>query len=65
LDRILFAAAGRHEGLGDGWRRYIGSDGCKALAARGFEPVTYDNLARGNRWAVKWGPLQIEGRKAA
>jgi UDP-glucose-4-epimerase GalE len=38
---------------------YIGSHACKALAAAGFEPVTYDNLSRGNRWAVKWGPLEV------
>jgi UDP-glucose-4-epimerase GalE len=38
---------------------YIGSHACKALAAGGFEPVTYDNLSRGNRWAVKWGPLEV------
>src|SRR5882672_1530952 len=38
---------------------YIGSHTCKALAAGGFEPVSYDNLSRGNRWAVKWGPLEI------
>ena len=38
---------------------YIGSHVCKALAVRGFEAVTYDNLSRGNRWAVKWGPLEI------
>jgi UDP-glucose 4-epimerase len=37
---------------------YIGSHACRALAARGYEPVTYDNLSRGNRWAVKWGPLE-------
>jgi nucleoside-diphosphate-sugar epimerase len=37
---------------------YIGSHACKALATRGYEPVTYDNLSRGNRWAVKWGPLE-------
>ena len=37
---------------------YIGSHVCKALAAKGFEPVAYDNLSRGNRWAVKWGPLE-------
>jgi UDP-glucose-4-epimerase GalE len=37
---------------------YIGSHACKALAVRGYEPVTYDNLSRGNRWAVKWGPLE-------
>jgi UDP-glucose-4-epimerase GalE len=39
---------------------YIGSHACKALAAKGFEPISYDNLSRGNRWAVKWGPL-VEG----
>ena len=38
---------------------YIGSHTCKALAASGFEPVTYDNFSRGNRWAVKWGPLEV------
>jgi UDP-glucose-4-epimerase GalE len=37
---------------------YIGSQACKALAARGFEPIVYDNLSRGNGWAVKWGPLE-------
>jgi UDP-arabinose 4-epimerase len=37
---------------------YIGSHVCKALAARNFEPVTIDNMSRGNRWAVKWGPLE-------
>lgn len=37
---------------------FIGSHVCKALAAKGIEPVVYDNLARGNRWAVKWGPLE-------
>src|ERR1035437_34645 len=37
---------------------FIGSHTCKALAAKGFEPVAYDNLSRGNRWAVKWGPLE-------
>ena len=38
---------------------YVGSHACKALAAHGFEPVSYDNLSRGNRWAVKWGPLEV------
>ena len=37
---------------------YIGSHACKALAAQGHTPVVYDNLSRGNRWAVKWGPLE-------
>ena len=39
---------------------YIGSHAAKALAARGFVPVTYDNLIYGHRWAVQWGPL-VEG----
>jgi UDP-glucose-4-epimerase GalE len=38
---------------------YIGSHVCQVLAARGYAPVTYDNLSRGNRWAVKWGPLEV------
>lgn len=39
---------------------YIGSHTAKALAGHGFEPVVYDNLSEGNRWAVRWGPL-VEG----
>jgi UDP-glucose-4-epimerase GalE len=38
---------------------YIGSHTCKVLAAKGYEPIVYDNLSRGNRWAVKWGPLEL------
>ena len=37
---------------------FIGSHACKALAAEGHEPISYDNLSRGNKWAVKWGPLE-------
>lgn len=37
---------------------YIGSHACKALAAAGYVPVTYDNLEYGHEWAVKWGPLE-------
>jgi UDP-arabinose 4-epimerase len=37
---------------------YIGSHACKALAAASYRPVTYDNLSIGNRWAVRWGPLE-------
>lgn len=37
---------------------YIGSHACKALAAAGFEPVTFDNLSRGFSHAVRWGPLE-------
>jgi UDP-arabinose 4-epimerase len=36
---------------------YIGSHTCKALAASGYRVVTLDNLARGHRSAVRWGPL--------
>jgi len=36
---------------------YIGSHTAKALARAGIEPVVYDNLSEGHRWAVKWGPL--------
>jgi UDP-glucose-4-epimerase GalE len=37
---------------------YVGSHACKALAAGGHLPITYDNLSRGNYWAVKWGPFE-------
>jgi UDP-arabinose 4-epimerase len=36
---------------------YIGSHTCKALAAAGYNPVSFDNLTLGHRWAVQWGPL--------
>lgn len=36
---------------------YIGSHVAKAIAAHGMTPVTYDNLSRGHREAVQWGPL--------
>jgi UDP-arabinose 4-epimerase len=39
---------------------YIGSHVCNQLYQQGFHPIVYDNLSRGNRWAVKWGPL-VEG----
>lgn len=37
---------------------YIGSHTCKALAAAGHEPVTFDNLSMGHASAVRWGPLE-------
>lgn len=37
---------------------YIGSHACKALSRAGYFPVTYDNLHRGHRELVKWGPLE-------
>jgi UDP-glucose-4-epimerase GalE len=36
---------------------YIGSHTAKALARVGIEPVVYDNLSTGHRWAAKWGPI--------
>ncbi len=37
---------------------YIGSHTCKYLASKGYSPVVFDNLSRGNSWAVKWGPFE-------
>lgn len=37
---------------------YIGSHTAKALARAGYRVVVYDNLSRGHRWAVRWGPLE-------
>jgi UDP-glucose-4-epimerase GalE len=42
---------------------YIGSHACKVLAQAGYRPVVFDNLSRGHREAVRWGPL-IEGSLA-
>lgn len=39
---------------------YVGSHCCKAFARAGWSVVAFDNLSRGWRDAVKWGPL-IEG----
>jgi UDP-arabinose 4-epimerase len=36
---------------------YIGSHTAKALAQAGLQPVVVDNLQRGHREAVQWGPL--------
>jgi UDP-arabinose 4-epimerase len=37
---------------------YIGSHICKALSGAGYMPVTYDNLSRGHRDFVRWGPFE-------
>jgi UDP-arabinose 4-epimerase len=37
---------------------FVGSHACKALAKAGYTPITFDNLERGHRWAVKWGPFE-------
>jgi UDP-arabinose 4-epimerase len=38
---------------------FIGSHTCKALSARNLNIIAYDNLSRGNRRAVQWGPLIV------
>jgi UDP-arabinose 4-epimerase len=37
---------------------YVGAHACKALAARGYLPVVFDNFSCGHEAAVKWGPLE-------
>lgn len=39
---------------------YIGAHACKVLAQAGWRPIVFDNLSRGRREAVRWGPL-VEG----
>lgn len=39
---------------------YVGAQACKALAAAGWAVTVFDNLSRGWRDFVRWGPL-IEG----
>jgi UDP-glucose-4-epimerase GalE len=34
---------------------YIGSHTAKALAQAGIEPIVFDNLSSGHRWALRWG----------
>lgn len=38
---------------------FIGSHTCKQLAATGHLPIAFDNLSRGHRRAVRWGPLVV------
>jgi UDP-arabinose 4-epimerase len=38
---------------------YVGAHACKALAARGYLPVVFDNLVYGHEAAVRWGPLEV------
>jgi UDP-glucose-4-epimerase GalE len=36
---------------------YIGAHCCKELSARGYHPVVFDNLCKGHREHVRWGPF--------
>ncbi|WP_226583515.1 UDP-glucose 4-epimerase GalE [Acuticoccus sediminis] len=37
---------------------YIGAHTAKALRSAGYTPVVYDNLLKGHREAVRWGPFE-------
>ncbi len=37
---------------------YIGSHVCKAAAAAGYRPVSFDSLRHGHESFVRWGPLE-------
>jgi UDP-glucose-4-epimerase GalE len=38
---------------------FIGAQTCKALSRAGYLPVTLDNLSKGHREQVKYGPLHV------
>jgi UDP-glucose-4-epimerase GalE len=52
------ATSGMTTILVTGGAGFVGSHACKALARAGHTPVTFDNLERGHRGAVKWGPFE-------
>ncbi|HEY2446427.1 MAG TPA: UDP-glucose 4-epimerase GalE [Rhizomicrobium sp.] len=37
---------------------YVGSHACNAIRTAGLTPVTYDNLSRGSRALVRYGPFE-------
>ena len=37
---------------------FIGSQTAKEVAAAGLEPVIFDNLSSGHRWALRWGTFE-------
>jgi UDP-arabinose 4-epimerase len=49
-----------HPTLVTGGAGFIGAHTCKALAAHGLQPIAFDNLSRGHRDTVQWGPF-VEG----
>jgi UDP-arabinose 4-epimerase len=38
---------------------YVGSHVCKALKAKGFVPIVFDNLSHGHLWAARYGPFVL------
>jgi UDP-arabinose 4-epimerase len=55
----MHSIAQRPNVLVTGGAGYVGSHVCKALWLAGYTPVVYDNLSRGHRKAVQWGPLEV------
>ncbi len=39
---------------------YIGSHTAKLIAGAGLDPIVFDNLSSGHRWALRWGKF-VEG----
>jgi UDP-arabinose 4-epimerase len=37
---------------------FIGSQTARALAEGGYEPIVFDNLSSGHRWALRWGTFE-------
>ncbi len=37
---------------------FIGSQTAKHVAAAGLEPVVFDNMSSGHRWALRWGAFE-------
>jgi UDP-arabinose 4-epimerase len=58
-DHPFSVISGIRNVLVTGGAGYIGSHTCKALARIGYQPIAYDNLSRGSRASVKWGPLVV------
>jgi len=54
-----YPGRGKQSILVTGGAGYVGSHVCKLLSAKGFVPITYDNLVYGHTHAVKWGPLVV------
>jgi UDP-arabinose 4-epimerase len=57
-----FANPGRRPAVNvlvTGGAGYVGSHACRALRDAGFTPVAYDNLSRGFRALVRYGPFEL------
>ena len=52
------SSTGRPCVLVTGGAGYIGSHACEALSRGGYQPIAYDNLSKGFRALVKFGPFE-------